>query len=64
MATTVTEAFEVLPVPPFVEAIVTLLFFSPAVVPVTFTENEHELPVPSVAPERLTDPEPAVAVMV
>ena len=32
-ATTVTEALEVLPVPPFAELMLTLLFFTPAVVP-------------------------------
>jgi len=31
-------AFEVFPVPPFVEETVTLLFLIPAVVPTTFTE--------------------------
>ncbi len=33
-ATTVTEAFEVFPVPALVEVTWTLLFFTPAVVPV------------------------------
>jgi hypothetical protein len=56
---TVTVAVEVLPVPPFVEVTVTELLFAPAVVPVTFTENVHELlgeVVVSVAPDRLIDP--------
>jgi hypothetical protein len=38
---TVTLAVEVLPVPPSVEETVTLLFFTPAVLPVTFTEKLH-----------------------
>src|SRR5580704_6979009 len=66
--TTVRLAFEVLPVPPSVEVICTLLFFTPAVVPVTFTENVHDDPAAgeavSVPPERLTAPLPAVAVIV
>ena len=56
---TVKVAVEVLPVPPFVEVTVTELLFAPAVVPVTFTENVHELlgeVVVSVAPDKLTDP--------
>jgi len=36
----------------------------PAVVPVTFTEKVHELLVAMVAPDRLMEPDPAVAVMV
>jgi hypothetical protein len=47
-----------------VEVTVTLLFLSPDVVPVTFTENVHEPLVARVAPARLTVPEPAVAVIV
>jgi hypothetical protein len=55
-ATTVMLALLVLPIPPFVEVTVTELFFTPAVVPVTFTENVQELFVASVAPDKLTDP--------
>jgi len=61
---TVTEAFEVLPVPPSVELTVTLLFLVPAVVPCTFTETVHEALDAKVPLERLTEPDPAVAVAV
>ena len=40
------------------------LFFVPAVVPVTFTENVQPALAPSAAPESEIVPEPAVAVMV
>lgn len=61
-ATTVIVAVDVLPVPPSVEDTVTLLFFTPAVMPVTFTES-MQVPLPvKVPPERLTLPELAVAV--
>src|SRR5882672_186825 len=63
-ATTVTLALEVLPVPPSVDVTCTLLFFAPAVVPVTFTLKVHEVLVARVAPDRLTELEPATAVMV
>ena len=63
-ATTVMEALEVLPVPPLVEVTWTLLFFTPAVVPVTFTETVHEAPGVSVAPLKLTDEDPPTAVAV
>jgi hypothetical protein len=62
-AATVNVALEVFPVPPFVELTVTLLFFTPAVVPVTFTENVHEVDGTKLAPERLTLEEPATAVI-
>ena len=66
--TTVRLAFEVLPVPPSVEVTWTLLFLVPPVVPVTDTENVQDDPTAgdavSVAPERLTLPAPAFAVMV
>ncbi len=39
-------------------------FFTPADVPVTLTEKLHEAPSARVAPDRLTVPPPAVAVMV
>jgi hypothetical protein len=41
-----------------------LLFFIPAVVPVTSTESVHPVLVARVTPDRLTEPEPAVAVAV
>src|SRR5216684_3073989 len=67
-ATTVMEALEVLPVPPSVEVTWTLLFFTPAVVPVTLTENVQEEPAAgdavSVPPDKLTVPLPATAVIV
>ena len=66
--TTVIEALEVFPVPPSVEVTWTLLFFTPAVVPVTLTENVQEEPAAgdavSVPPDKLTLPLPATAVMV
>jgi hypothetical protein len=62
-ATTLAEA--VLPAPPSVELTApVVLFFVPAVVPVTFTENVHEAAAASVPPARLAEPDPAVAVMV
>src|SRR5260370_3422 len=61
-APTVMLAFEVLPVPPSVEVTCTLLFFTPAVVPVTFTATVHEALNASVPPDRLTVPDPATAV--
>ena len=63
-ATTVIEVLDVLPGPPSVEVTCTVLFFTPAVVPVTFTLKVHEALVAKVAPDRVTLPEPAVAVMV
>src|SRR6266849_1444009 len=63
-ATTVIEALEVLPVPPSVDVTCTLLFFAPAAVPVTFTLKVHDALVAKVAPDRVTLPEPAVAVIV
>jgi len=62
--TTLRLAFEVFPVPPFVELTVTLLFFTPVVVPCTFTETVQLAPGARLAPERLTVEEPAVAVAV
>lgn len=62
--TTVIEALDVLPVPPSVELTVTLLFLTPAVVPLILTETAQELLAPRVPPERLTDPDPATAVAV
>src|SRR5882672_8025563 len=63
-ATTVTLALDVLPVPPSVEVTCTLLFFTPAVVPCTFREIVHDAAGARVAPERLTELEPATAVAV
>src|SRR5437867_2975095 len=62
--TTNTEAVDVFPVPPLLELTVTLLLFCPAVVPLTLTEKVHEMVGTNVAPDRLTEVEPAVAVMV
>jgi hypothetical protein len=62
--TTVMDAFEVLPVPASVEVIVTELFFTPTVVPVTFTEIAHVALAARLPPERLTVEAPAVAVAV
>src|SRR5437899_1730407 len=63
-AITVIDALEVFPVPPSVDVTCTLLFFTPAVVPATFTLKVHDALAANVAPARLTLPEPAVAVMV
>src|SRR2546427_719413 len=66
-ATTVIEAFVVFPVPPSVEVTCVLLFFTPAVVPVTSAENVHDDPAAgdavSVPPDRLMLPLPATAVI-
>jgi hypothetical protein len=63
-ATTVIDAFEVLPVPALVEVAWTLLFFTPAVVPVTFTEIVQLAAGARVAPDKLTEEDPATAVAV
>src|SRR4029077_15469866 len=63
-ATTVIDAFEVLPVPALVEVAWTLLFFTPAVVPVTFTEIVQLAAGAKVAPDKLTEEDPATAVAV
>ena len=60
---TVTLAVEVFPVPPSVEVTCTLLFFTPDVVPCTFTEKVHVALAAKVAVARLTEPVPAVAVI-
>jgi hypothetical protein len=53
------------PVPPSVEeTLPVVLFFAPAVVPITFTEKVHDPLAAIVPPERLTMPEPAPAVTV
>src|SRR5712664_521694 len=41
-----------------------VLFFTPVVVPVTFTEMLHELLAATVPPLKLAEPEPATAVVV
>ena len=62
---TVMIAEAVLPVPPFVEVTApVVLFFTPEVVPVTFTMNLQMVPAATVPPLRLTLPLPAVAVVV
>jgi hypothetical protein len=61
---TVRLAFEVFPVPPSIEVTCTLLFATPATVPVTFTVIVHEALVASVPPDRLTEPDPAAAVAI
>jgi hypothetical protein len=64
-ATTLTLAEAVPPVPPSVEdTLPVVLFFVPAVVPVTFTLNVQVPPAAIVPPERLIVPEPATAVTV
>jgi hypothetical protein len=64
-AVTVTLADAVLPVPPLVEVTAAVvLLFRPVEVPFTFTENVQEALAASVAPDRLTAPEPATAVIV
>ena len=64
-ASTLMLAEAVPPVPPSFEVTLpVVLFCSPAAVPVTFTENVHELFAASVAPDRLITFVPAVAVMV
>jgi hypothetical protein len=62
--TTFRVALAVFPVPPFVELTAPdTLGYVPRG-PVTFTEKVHEAPAASVAPVKLTLPDPAVAVMV
>src|SRR5215813_7806954 len=61
-ATTVMEAFAVLPVPAVVSLAATLLLLTPAVVPWTSTESVHEVPGARLAPVSDTDDDPPVAV--
>jgi hypothetical protein len=61
---TVMLAVPVFPVPPFVELTVTELFFTPEVVPVTFTLIAHDPLAATVPFARMTLPLPAVAVVV
>jgi hypothetical protein len=63
-ATTVTVAFEVLPTPEVVEVTCTLLFFTPAVAPCTFTDTRHDIVTGNAPAARLTEDEPATAVAV
>ena len=64
-ASTETEAEAVRPVPPSFEVTAAVvLFWVPAVVPVTFTEKVQGVLAARVAPDKLTTPPPAVAVMV
>src|SRR5438046_3025590 len=64
-ASTAMLAEAVPPVPPSVEVTLpVVLFFTPAVVPCTFTETVHEALVARVPADRLTEPEPATAVAV
>lgn len=63
-AATARLAVAVFPVPPLVEPTVTLLFFAPAVVPVTFKLSVQEAPAASVPPDRLTADEPVAAAAV
>jgi hypothetical protein len=63
-AATARLAVVLFPVPPLVELTVTLLFFAPAVVPVTFKLSVQEVPAVSVPPDRLTADEPVAAAAV
>jgi len=56
--------FDVLPVPPSVEVTVTLLFFTPAVIPVTLTDTVHDALAAKPPADRLADDDPATAVAV
>src|SRR5260370_27357744 len=62
--TTVIDAFDVLPTPPSVDVTVTLLFFTPAEVPLTSTVNVQEALAARVPPDRVMLLLPAVAVIV
>jgi hypothetical protein len=61
---TATLAVEVFPVPPLVELTVTELFSVPPMVPVTFSASVQFPRAGIEPPERLTDPDPATAVIV
>lgn len=63
-AITLRVAVDVLPGPLSVAVTVTLLFLTPPVVAVTFTLKVQEAEAASVPPVRLTEDDPAVAVMV
>ena len=62
---TITDALAVLPVPPSVEVTAPLvLFFTPAVVPLTFTCTVQDCDAGIDPPDNATEPLPAVAVTV
>src|SRR5271156_44 len=61
---TVTFAFDVLPVPAFMELPWTLLFFPPAVFPVTFKETVQDPPAARLFPASATTELPFVEVAV
>ena len=63
-ATTVILAVDVFPVPASVEVTVTLLSFTPAVAPVTFTDTVHDAPGARLAPDKLAVEDPSAAVAV
>ena len=63
-APTVSDALDVLPVPAVMDVTDTLLFFTPAVVAVTFTLKVHDPFGARVAADKLAVPDPAVAVIV
>src|ERR1041385_575740 len=64
-ATTKMLAVAALPVAPIADVtVLVVLVCVPAAVPVTFTENEHELEAARVAPDRLMTLAPCVAVIV
>src|SRR5207245_8303934 len=60
-ATIVILAFDVFPAPPSVEVTATLLFFGPAVVPVTFTDTVHEALAAGAPADKLTNDAAATA---
>lgn len=60
-AITVIDAFAFTPAPPLVEVMGTVLFFTPAVEPVTLTETVQLAPGASVAVAKLTTDPPGVA---
>jgi len=57
-------ALEVLPVPPFVELTVTVLFLVPFVVPVTFADTMQDAPGARLPPDKDTEDDPLTAVAV
>src|SRR5204863_259424 len=63
-ASTFTLADAVPPVPPSLDVTCTLLFFTPAVIPCTFTEIEQEVLGANVTADKLTEDDPPTAVAV
>src|SRR5215471_8995394 len=63
-AATVMDVLDVLPAPPSMEVTWTLLFLTPRLRAVTFSEKVQLVLAASVPPERLMLPDPAVAVAV